>query len=401
MFFLYPTKFNKNKCGSFTIMTAIILPILIMLIAFIVDVSNIVYTKSVNQYLTDKVVIDSSLDIISDSDYITDNQVRESIFENIKKVLKKEFSKNELEKILDEAKININKDANNNRHITLNISYPFYHNKLSILYLIKDNGSTRLENTSTVLSIPERKSINYVYQALSSYFVIDVSGSMNNRFGNKPLDINDVNEINLYLDDVIDPYNFIDPNNNEQKYRKNSKAEYMVKYLKEFIKTLENNYKDDKLLRTGLISYNTIIVKHLPINNGTKHINDYIDKIYPYGLTNSYIAMEKAYKSFINIEDSVDNINNEKYIVFMTDGENTHSTDDDLTIKICDMAKKRGIKIITVAIDINKPGPISLLTRCSSENRVYIANNHNDMKKIFMKVAKSMIDSHKRIIISK
>lgn len=114
----------------------------------------------------------------------------------------------------------------------------------------------------------------------------------------------------------------------------------------------------------------------------------YVKALKPDGLTDSSAAMTEAYNTLktttgLTSENSIhmnkNGLTPDKFIVLMTDGENTKQQGwsivdnpeaDKSTKSTCDKAKKKGIKIYSVAFMAPDRGK-ELLSYCSSGNDYY------------------------------
>jgi Flp pilus assembly protein TadG len=144
----------------------------------------------------------------------------------------------------------------------------------------------------------------------------------------------------------------------------------------------------EKYVRTAAISYDHRTRDPSGMEWGTSSAASYVDNLWPDGLTDSSGAMHEAYNllrktSGSKSEDAQHQTKNglvpEKFIVLMTDGENTKQQGhwvvdnpeaDEATKKTCDKAKDKGIKIYTVAFMAPDRGK-ALLNYCASGTEYY------------------------------
>jgi Flp pilus assembly protein TadG len=143
-----------------------------------------------------------------------------------------------------------------------------------------------------------------------------------------------------------------------------------------------------KYVRTAAISYDDRTRNPSPMEWGTSAAASYVDDLRPDGLTDSSGAMHEAYnllkkKTGSSSENAQHKAKNglvpEKFIILMTDGENTKQQGywvvdnpeaDAATKKTCDDAKAKGIKIYTVAFMAPDRGK-ALLSYCASGSDYY------------------------------
>lgn len=145
---------------------------------------------------------------------------------------------------------------------------------------------------------------------------------------------------------------------------------------------------DKKYVRTAAVSYDDEMDTPSAMSWGGDNALAYVKALTADGLTDSSDAMAQAY-TILNVttgltsEDSIHKSKNglkpEKYIVLMTDGENTkwqhnrivdNPAADASTKSTCDAAKKSGIKIYSVAFMAPARGR-ALLSYCASGSEYY------------------------------
>ncbi|AKI01341.1 Putative Flp pilus-assembly TadE/G-like/von Willebrand factor type A domain [Hoeflea sp. IMCC20628] len=127
------------------------------------------------------------------------------------------------------------------------------------------------------------------------------------------------------------------------------------------------------------------------------------------GGTNSEDAMKWGYEQItssteINAHYSVNESKNpSKFIVFMTDGENSTGSDwendyaDKQTIKYCDKAKDEGVTVFAVAFQAPKRGK-DLLAACSSGSSFYYdADSADDLTKAFKDIGEEAVKQVTRL----
>lgn len=171
-----------------------------------------------------------------------------------------------------------------------------------------------------------------------------------------------------------------------------SKIESLVIAVNTLVDQFETADPEDKYVRVGAVSYNHEKQKETPLVWGGTSAKSYAAKLKPEGLTNSSGAMLVAYQALqpTTGKDSEDVIHKnkngltpEKYIIFMTDGDNTKQVGrnivsnpeaDASTRATCASAKAAGIKIYTIAFMAPDNGK-KLLNYCSSGTGYYYEPN--------------------------
>lgn len=141
------------------------------------------------------------------------------------------------------------------------------------------------------------------------------------------------------------------------------------------------------LVRTGAVSYTDSMQSPKNLNWGTSDASSYVQSLpdLPTGGTDSSNAMATAYTKLTaasekTAQEGKGNDKFNKYIVFMTDGENTgasgsHRQDlDDKTLATCKSARDAGITIYSVAFMAPKVGQ-DLLRACAYDSANYYEAN--------------------------
>lgn len=201
--------------------------------------------------------------------------------------------------------------------------------------------------------------------AFSMFLVLDQSGSMG--------------------DPTNTTYQKCNSNGTNCTTKKYTKMESLKIAVASLLTQFDTADPDKKYVRTAAVSYDDWARPASTMEWGTSAASSYVSALQPDGLTDSSDAMDTAYdalrKSTGNkSENSIHNAKNglvpEKFIVLMTDGENTkwsgnRVTDnpeaDTATKATCDDAKDKGIKIYTIAFMAPDRGK-ALLSYCASGN---------------------------------
>ena len=207
--------------------------------------------------------------------------------------------------------------------------------------------------------------------ALSMFLVLDQSGSMAWITGEK-----DTNQSSC-------------PNYTEANWSKYPKLAatspcYVPKIaaLKAAVATLSFQLKKadptTKFVRLGGVSYNTAAQTASELAWGTDTTQTYVNALVANGGTASTGAMQVAYNrltrtsptSEVAEHEKVNGTSPEKFIVFMTDGDNNNTSDDTKTKAICDDAYKNKITVYTVAFLAPTRGQ-NLLKYCARTDANY------------------------------
>lgn len=132
-------------------------------------------------------------------------------------------------------------------------------------------------------------------------------------------------------------------------------------------------------VRTGLTAYSSYVRGDTDMEWGTSSAAAYVESTYASGGTASTKSFKWAYdqlKSSNTTEPSAHAAKNgqipERFILFMTDGDNNNSSDDTATANYCDDAKDDGITIYAVAFDAPEGGDAEeLLSECATSSGHY------------------------------
>ncbi|MEG8099532.1 vWA domain-containing protein [Candidatus Liberibacter brunswickensis] len=155
----------------------------------------------------------------------------------------------------------------------------------------------------------------------------------------------------------------------------------------------------------GLIGYTTRVEKNIKPSFEIDEIRKYVKDMNAIetGLTDSTPAMNKAYqiltsdkkRSFlVNLFRSrtkIPSLNFQKYIVFLTDGENNNSESNTKTIKICEKARNNSIKIITVSLGTSDRSQNFLKKCVGSPEYHYDVKNISSLLQVFKDIFQTII----------
>lgn len=193
----------------------------------------------------------------------------------------------------------------------------------------------------TAITSTNRSTVKFdepgVLTPASVLFVLDNSGSM--LFDDQPLDFtslsfSDIQDINSVLsgsasrsfaEDVIQEFS-----EDGAIPRISALQSDMTTFNTQLASVIGNQGSANEFLRTGLITYNSGIIRERPLNWGALDQEQDINRMEPIGGTNSSVAFEKAVQDFADEDTQHLNRNGSlepsKYLVFMSDGQNTDSS---------------------------------------------------------------------------
>ncbi len=154
--------------------------------------------------------------------------------------------------------------------------------------------------------------------------------------------------------------------------------------------------------RLGAVSYNSYMWTPEDFSWGTANVASYVDALTANGGTDSSNAVREAYRELSDgVEETVHGAKNgqtpDKYIVFMTDGDNNYSTADTSTKGWCNDAKAAGIEIYTVAFMAPEGGQ-ALLSDCATDSDHYFnASDADEMIAAFKYIGEKATESTARL----
>ncbi len=134
---------------------------------------------------------------------------------------------------------------------------------------------------------------------------------------------------------------------------------------------------EEKYVRTGAVTYQSFLDDQIDLEWGITDTKNFINDLKANGGTSSTDAMDWAFENLKRSNSTEETEHYQKngqqpdrFIVFMTDGENNYNSDDTATQNICDEAKSEGIEIYTVAFAAPEDGQ-ALLSYCATSSDHY------------------------------
>ncbi|MET0747668.1 MAG: TadE/TadG family type IV pilus assembly protein [Rhizobium sp.] len=355
-----------DRSGNFGILTAIAVPLLLASGGVAVDVSTMVLSKGQMQAATDAAALATASALAAGTiDTTTATQfAKDFVSGQMSNYLTGNATA--MAAVKSGTTVNVTQTANGANGKIFAVS-------VNSAYNMDVNGLTHLLGLNTV-NIGTRSSTSSATEsknALSMYLVLDRSGSMDE------------------LTDTVDTQTCT-------KTKKNgscktwsityfSKMEALKIAVANLTATLNKADPNMMYVRTGGDSFNDKAQTESAIAWGTSNISTYVNNLTADGMTNSDPPMANAYRALsASTEDSLHKAKNgqvpTKYIVFMTDGDNTVSGDPDgNTRKTCDAARAAGMQVYTVALMAPANGQ-KLLKYCATSTSTYFdAENSDDL----------------------
>lgn len=176
---------------------------------------------------------------------------------------------------------------------------------------------------------------------------------------------------------------------------------------------------DNQYVRTGAVSYNDVMQSEVALNWGTSGATSYVNALpeKPEGGTDSHRAFAKALDKLVPKDTSKETEITEhkkksglapvKFIVFMTDGENTHydgssgdyyaKKSDEETLASCKAAKDAGVTVYTVAFMAPTRGQTLLKTCATTTSNYFEADDMAALIAAFEAIGKSAANVASRL----
>ena len=148
-----------------------------------------------------------------------------------------------------------------------------------------------------------------------------------------------------------------------------------------------------KYVRIGASSYNTYMTGSQNLSWKPINTRDFVNALPAKGGTDSTDAFSWAFTS-VNAKTEIQKHKAstgqvpQRFIVFMTDGDNNYSSTDSSTKKLCDSAKKAGVEVYTVAFAAPTRGKALLSYCASSSDHFYDAKSSADLIAAFESIGK-------------
>lgn len=146
-------------------------------------------------------------------------------------------------------------------------------------------------------------------------------------------------------------------------------------------------------VRIGASSYNTYMTGSQKLSWKPKKTRDFVNALPADGGTDSTQAFSWAFDSVSDAKELKKHTEKtgevpQKFIVFMTDGDNNYSSADSSTKILCDKAKGDGVQVYTVAFAAPTRGK-QLLSYCAtSDKHFYDAKSSADLIAAFESIGK-------------
>ena len=343
------TTLAQERGGNFAMMGALLMPMLIGAAGVGLDVTRLVLAKTELQDAVDIAALAASSGLANE--VMTPDQAKAAArnhltiaMANTKRAGMTIDEALDADAVAKNAQITIDTASSgvgSGRKYTINVSAT-YRQRLTPLSKMLGLGDVTISASSQSLGTTATES------ALSMFLVLDRSGSMG------------------------------------ESAKKNNltKIQVLKQATAALLKQLTDADPANTYVRTGAVAYNDKMSTPSALTWTEATTLNYVNALTATGATDSSDAIEKAYTSLTNgDEDKVHFEKNKlvpkKFIVFMTDGDNTTKAADDETKATCDTARKNKVIVYTVAFLAPSKGK-NLLKSCATSDAHFFAAEDSD-----------------------
>lgn len=389
----------KERGGNFGMMTAILLPMSIGAAGVAIDLTSAMQAKNNLQNLTDAAALATASAIANKKltedagkafgvGYVADNYMNQQEGDGASGADATAL-RNEM---ISGTNIEIKKITSEHGDVSYSVTVSNHHSmKLSPLAAMIGKQTIEIAATSTAQASMESKN------PISMFLVLDRSGSM----------AWETDTINKDQPKVTVAYECGTKNARKTCYREEDNYVIKIDALKtaasSLLDTIAKADPDKKYARIGAVSYNSSMDSTQGLQWGTTTARSYTNALVATGGTSSTKAFEKAY---LGLNDASENAAHkgtngktpQKFIVFMTDGDNNYVSDDTATINHCTSAKTAGIDVYSVAFMAPTRGQ-DLLKKCSTNEGTHYfeAKNAEELVKAFKEIGEKASQSANRL----
>ncbi|KAA1182225.1 VWA domain-containing protein [Rhizobium tropici] len=387
----------RDRAGNFGILTAIAVPVLVAAGGMAVDVTNMSLSHSELQEATDSAAL-AAATALADGSATTTSA----------KDLANNFVLGQMSNYLGgDTNTTSSLKAGTNTAVTKTTDSSgnsAYSVVVSASYSMPVNGMTRLLGQSSMNIAASSTSISgktseTQKNALSMYFVLDRSGSMDEA----------TDTVNTEQPTKTYTYGCLKTNTNGWQVWGTCTATTANYYTKmESLKIATSNLAaqlnsaDPNMIyvRTGADSYNSVAQTATSLAWGESGVTRYVNNLTSDGSTNSAPAFTAAVDALTKPSTTA-GLTNEQlqhknksgvtnptmYIVFMTDGNNNVANADTDTKIQCDKARRNGIHVYTIAFMAPENGQALLKYCATSPSDYFTPQSAADLFKAFATIA--------------
>lgn len=375
-------RFAGHRHGNFGILAAVLIPVILAAVATSMDISKL---------LSDKSKLSSALDAaaLATASALTNGDIKTSEAQNFAvRIASGQISSTLSEAQVKELKASLvatvtSQGSGSKKDYTVKVTGSFT-SQLLAFSAFHVAGNRNVGGSSTATSQAQTAT------ALSLYLVVDRSGSMSWETSTK--DTTQPNGCWQYLQQDWPYQDYSKP----CYINKMSALKTAATALFNQMDTIESVDATNSLVRTGVVSFNDQTQTPSNLAWGTKSSRDYVTALpaYPTGGTDMTGGMNTANSALTaateaSAQTAKGNKEFKKFIVLMTDGENTGNSSnwnpalDTKTLTTCTAARAAGVTIYTVAF-MAPPNGEALLKSCAGDiSNYYKASDMPSLVKAF------------------
>ncbi|WP_244612269.1 vWA domain-containing protein, partial [Candidatus Liberibacter asiaticus] len=412
-FRFYFKKGIASEKANFSIIFALSVMSFLLLIGFLIYVLDWHYKKNSMESANNAAILAGASKMVSNLSRLGDrfesisNHAKRALIDDAKRFIKNHikeslsgysavFYNTEIQNIVNSSRISMTHMANNRLDSSNNTIFYNMDVMTSYDYRLQfiEHLLNQRYNQKIVSFIPALLRIEMGERPIFLIeLVVDLSGSMHCAMNSDP---EDVNSAPICQD------------------KKRTKMAALKNALLLFLDSIDllSHVKEDVYM--GLIGYTTRVEKNIEPSWGTEKVRQYVTRdmdsliLKP---TDSTPAMKQAYQiltsdkkrsfftNFFRQGVKIPSLPFQKFIIFLTDGENNNFKSNVNTIKICDKAKENFIKIVTISINASPNGQRLLKTCVSSPEYHYNVVNADSLIHVFQNISQLMVHRKYSVIL--
>lgn len=360
-------KLLRNENGNFALITAVAVPVLFMAGSLAVDTTNAMSMKVRLQNAVDSAALATAARL-SEEENLTKDQAKAFALKFVNGQVQEDFGA--FDGFSVTPTVTIDPVETGGRTVwKVAVSMDGSQNLTPMARIM---GQDKL----TVRVVGKSESAGEAQGAFSMALVLDRSGSM---------------DWNLEAEKLDEDGNVLLGPDGKPIIVNLKKIEVLKTAVGGLIDQVEEADPDRKYTRLGASSYNTELTGSTKLRWNPGKTRDFVDALPASGGTDSTDAFNWAYgavthKREDNQHDKKTGQAPNKFIVFMTDGDNNYSSADSSTKHLCDDAKDDGVEVYTVAFAAPDRGK-ELLSYCASTaGHFYDAQNSAELIEAFKNI---------------
>ncbi|ACT57306.1 VWA domain-containing protein [Candidatus Liberibacter asiaticus] len=371
MSFLNIRNFFYNCKGSISILTAILLPVIFIVMGLVIETSHKFFVKAKLHYILDHSLLYTATKILNQENGNNGKKQKNDFsYRIIKNIWQTDF-RNEL------RENGFAQDINNiERSTSLSIIIDDQHKDYNL------SAVSRYEMPFIFCTFPWCANSSHAPLLITSSVKISSKSDIG-------LDMMMVLDVSLSMNDHFGPGM--------------DKLGVATRSIREMLDIIKSIPDVNNVVRSGLVTFSSKIVQTFPLAWGVQHIQEKINRLIFGSTTKSTPGLEYAYNKIFDAKEKLEHIakghdDYKKYIIFLTDGENSSpNIDNKESLFYCNEAKRRGA--IVYAIGVQAEAADQFLKNCASPDRFYSVQNSRKLHDAFLRIGKEMVKQ--RILYNK